>query len=128
MIEKLIEKAFEARENAYAPYSKFKVGAALLTANGKIYTGCNVENASYPVGICAERVAMSKAVADGEIKFSAIAVVGSSSSYCYPCGMCRQFMSEFCGEDFEIISLKSADDYKIIKMSELLPYTFDLCK
>ena len=128
MIEKLIEKAFEARENAYAPYSKFKVGAALLTANGKIYTGCNVENASYPVGICAERVAMSKAVADSEIKFSAIAVVGSSSSYCYPCGMCRQFMSEFCGEDFEIISLKSADDYKIIKMSELLPYTFDLCK
>jgi len=128
MINELIEKAFEARENAYAPYSKFKVGAALLTANGKIYTGCNVENASYPVGICAERVAMSKAVADGEIKFSSIAVVGSSSSYCYPCGMCRQFMSEFCGEDFEIISLKSADDYKIIKMSELLPYTFDLCK
>lgn len=128
MINELIEKAFEARENAYAPYSKFKVGAALLTANGKIYTGCNVENASYPVGICAERVAMSKAVADGEIKFAALAVVGSSSSYCYPCGMCRQFMSEFCGEDFEIISLKSADDYKIIKMSELLPYTFDLYK
>ncbi|MBQ5561948.1 MAG: cytidine deaminase [Clostridia bacterium] len=128
MINELIEKAFEARENAYAPYSKFKVGAALLTANGKIYTGCNVENASYPVGICAERVAMSKAVAEGERKFVVIAIVGDGSSYCYPCGMCRQFMSEFCSEDFEIISVKSADDYKIIKMGELLPYTFNLFK
>ena len=79
MINELIEKAFEARENAYAPYSKFKVGAALLTANGKIYTGCNVENASYPVGICAERVAMSKAVAEGERKFVVIAIVGDGS-------------------------------------------------
>ena len=89
MISELIEKALEAREKAYAPYSKFKVGAAVLTAGGKIYTGCNVENASYPVGICAERVAMSKAVADGETEFTVIAIVGSGENYCMPCGMCR---------------------------------------
>ncbi len=128
MISELIEKALEAREKAYAPYSKFKVGVAVLTAGGKIYTGCNVENASYPVGICAERVAMSKAVADGETEFTVIAIVGSGENYCMPCGMCRQFMAEFCKEDFKIIVAKSVDDYKIMKMGELLPYTFDLCK
>ena len=128
MISELIEKALEAREKAYAPYSKFKVGVAVLTAGGKIYTGCNVENASYPVGICAERVAMSKAVADGETEFTVIAIVGSGENYCMPCGMCRLFMAEFCKEDFEIIVAKSVDDYKIMKMGELLPYTFDLCK
>ena len=127
-MKELIEKALEAREKAYAPYSKFRVGTALLTANGKIYTGCNVENASYPVGICAERVAMSKAVADGETEFTVIAIVGSGENYCMPCGMCRQFMAEFCKEDFEIIVAKSVDDYKIMKMGEILPYTFDLCK
>ena len=128
MISELIEKALEAREKAYAPYSKFKVGAAVLTAGGKIYTGCNVENASYPVGICAERVAMSKAVADGEREFTVIAIVGSGENYCMPCGMCRQFMAEFCKEDFEIIVAKSVDDYKIMKIGEILPYTFDLCR
>ena len=128
MISELIEKALEAREKAYAPYSKFKVGVAVLTAGGKIYTGCNVENASYPVGICAERVAMSKAVADGETEFTVIAIVGSGENYCMPCGMCRQFMAEFCKEDFEIIVAKSVDDYKIMKIGEILPYTFDLCK
>ena len=128
MISELIEKALEAREKAYAPYSKFKVGVAVLTAGGKIYTGCNVENASYPVGICAERVAISKAVADGETEFIVIAIVGSGENYCMPCGMCRQFMAEFCKEDFEIIVAKSVDDYKIMKIGEILPYTFDLCK
>ena len=128
MISELIEKALEAREKAYAPYSKFKVGVAVLTAGGKIYTGCNVENASYPVGICAERAAMSMAGADGETHFTVIAIVGSGENYCMPCGMCRQFMAEFCKEDFEIIVAKSVDDYKIMKMGELLPYTFDLCK
>ena len=128
MINELIGKALEAREKAYAPYSKFKVGAAVLTAGGKIYTGCNVENASYPVGICAERVAISKAVADGETEFIVIAIVGSGENYCMPCGMCRQFMAEFCKEDFEIIVAKSVDDYKIMKIGEILPYTFDLCR
>ena len=125
-MRELIEKALEARKKAYAPYSKFKVGAALLTKDGKIYTGCNVENVSYPVGICAERVAVSKAVADGERDFSAIAIVGSGIDYCMPCGMCRQFMAEFCRGDFDVIIAKSIDDHKIIKMSELLPHTFKM--
>lgn len=124
-MKKLIEKAFAAREKAYAPYSKFRVGAAVLTADGKIDTGCNVENASYPVGICAERVAMSKAVSDGEMKFKAIVIVGSGADYCTPCGMCRQFMAEFCKGDFKIISAKSPEDYKIFSLAELLPHTFD---
>ena len=124
-MKELIEKAFAAREKAYAPYSKFRVGAAVLTADGKIDTGCNVENASYPVGICAERVAMSKAVSDGERKFKAIVIVGSGADYCTPCGMCRQFMAEFCKGDFKIISAKSPDDYKIFSLAELLPHTFD---
>ncbi len=124
-MKELIEKAFAAREKAYAPYSKFRVGAAVLTADGKIDTGCNVENASYPVGICAERVAMSKAVSDGEMKFKAIVIVGSGADYCTPCGMCRQFMAEFCKGDFKIISAKSPEDYKIFSLAELLPHTFD---
>ena len=124
-MRELIEKALEARKKAYAPYSKFKVGAAVLTKDGKIYTGCNVENASYPVGICAERVAMSKAVADGERNFTAVAIVGSGDVHCTPCGMCRQFLSEFCKGDLKVISAKSPDDYKIFLLSELLPHTFD---
>ena len=124
-MKELIEKAFAAREKAYAPYSKFRVGAAVLTADGKIDTGCNVENASYPVGICAERVAMSKAVSDGEMKFKAIVIVGSGADYWTPCGMCRQFMAEFCKGDFKIISAKSPEDYKIFSLAELLPHTFD---
>ena len=125
-MRELIEKALQAREKAYAPYSQFKVGAALLSENGKIYTGCNVENVSYPVGICAERVAVSKAVADGERNFTAIAIVGSGEDHCMPCGMCRQFMAEFCKGNFDVIVAKSIDDYKIIKMSELLPHTFKM--
>lgn len=124
-MKELIEKAFEAREKAYAPYSKFKVGAAVLTDSGKIYTGCNVENASYPVGICAERVAISKAVSDGETNFTAIAIVGSTDNFCMPCGMCRQFMSEFCKGSLKIISVKDTDNNKVFSLSELLPYTFD---
>ncbi len=125
MIKELIEKATAAKENAYAPYSEFRVGAALLTENGKIYTGCNVENASYPVGICAERVAVSKAVSDGEMTFRAIAIAGNEEYYCSPCGMCRQFMSEFCDSDFKIILARTIDDYKVLTMKELLPYAFE---
>lgn len=125
MIEELVKRALTARENAYAPYSQFKVGAALLTGDGKIYTGCNVENASYPVGICAERTAMAHAVADGARRFTAIAIAGSGDGYCPPCGMCRQFMAEFCDDDFDVILAKSVDDYRIVSMKSLLPYTFD---
>ena len=98
--ERLIREALEAREGAYAPYSGFKVGAALLSASGKIYRGCNIENASYPVTICAERTAVAKAVSGGEREFRKIAIVGSPGDRkgygpCLPCGMCRQMLREF---------------------------------
>lgn len=120
---KLFEMAVKASENSYSPYSKFRVGAALLCSDGSIYTGCNVENASYGLANCAERTAIFKAVSDGKRNFEAIAIAGSAdddmSKICYPCGACRQVMSEFCDEDFKIILSD-----KILKLSELLPYNF----
>lgn len=118
----LIEKAKEAREMAYVKYSNFKVGAALLGKSGKIYTGCNVENASYGATICAERVAFTKAISEGEKEFEAIAIVSSSEDVTYPCGICRQFMSEF-GLDLKLIF---TDEKKIseYKLSNLLPHAF----
>lgn len=101
MKEKLIQLALEARLKAYAPYSDFKVGAALLTQSGKIYTGCNVENVSYGAAICAERTAAVKAVSDGERSFKALAVATASATPIAPCGICRQFLSEF-GMDLQI--------------------------
>ena len=107
--EQLVEQALEARRLAYAPYSHFKVGAALLGKNGIIYKGCNVENASYPATNCAERTAFFRAVAEGQKEFEAIAIVGGMESaneleFCAPCGICRQVMREFCvPKDFEII-------------------------
>ena len=133
IVEKLIVQASLAREKAYAPYSKYKVGAALLTAAGDIYTGCNVENASYGATNCAERTAFFKAVSEGVTEFSAIAVVGGEDSdkvkdifpdYAFPCGVCRQVMKEFCANDFEIIVAKSKDDYKQFLLADLLPYGF----
>ncbi len=130
-INELIKSAVVARKNAYAPYSDFYVGAALLADSGKIYTGSNVENASYPVGICAERSAFAAALSAGERNFSAIALIGGKNGgrvekFCYPCGMCRQFMSEFCKSDFRIISAKSEKEYEIYTLGELLPKCFDL--
>lgn len=125
----LIDIAKEARKNAYVPYSHFKVGAALLTKSGKVYSGGNIENASYPAGICAERVAISKAVSDGEMQFEKIAVVGAKEDIdnpkdiCTPCGICRQVMAEFCDENFEII-LNDGDKLKTYLLKELLPYSF----
>ena len=115
--KELIEASFEAQKNAYAPYSNFNVGASLLTKQGKIYVGANIENASYPAGICAERVAMSKAIA-------AICISCSGDTYPYPCGVCRQFMSEF-SKDLDVIVAKSKDEFKIFKLTELLPHSFD---
>lgn len=127
----LIEKAFEARKNAYSPYSSFSVGAALLCKNGMIYTGCNVESVSHTPTCCAERVAFFKAVSDGVRDFEAIAIVGAISSakdfgFCSPCGVCRQVMSEFCADDFKIILADSKGDQKIFTLSELLPLNFKL--
>ncbi len=130
-IKQLISSACQVRQNSYSPYSHFCVGAALLTAKGKIYVGTNIENISYPVGICAERSAFAVALSNGERNFVALALVGGSQSekdiiktFCTPCGMCRQFMAEFCGTDFPIITARSENDWKILTMKELLPHSF----
>ena len=115
-IPELIHKAIAAREFAYAPYSNFCVGAALLTKSGKIYTGCNVENAGYSATNCAERTAFFKAVSEGEREFAAIAIVGG------PRGVCRQVMAEFCDPDeFLVIHGKTPEDYKQFTLREMLP-------
>jgi len=128
--EKLSKLAIEAKNMAYSPYSNFNVGAVLLAKNGKIYTGCNIESASYTPTICAERVALYKAVSEGEREFVAIAVAGSlkgaEPDYCYPCGVCRQSLREFNSEANELIVIisKTATDYRIHSLGELLPHSF----
>lgn len=121
--KELIKLALEAREKAYTPYSKFKVGAAILTKSGKVYTGCNIESASYTPTICAERTALAKCVSEGHTDLEKIAVVGSLEKISYPCGVCRQFLREF-GKDMLIISATSEDNYTEYKLSELLPNSF----
>ena len=120
----LTEKAREAMEYAYAPYSNFKVGAALLTESEKIYTGCNIENISFGATNCAERTAVFKAISEGEKAFKAIAIVSSSGKFTPPCGICRQVLSEF-SEDMDIILADKDDNIKIIKLNELIPFSFD---
>ncbi len=126
--KELINKAIEAMTQSYSPYSNFMVGAALLTSSGKVYTGCNIENASFSPTNCAERTAFFKAISEGERGFSKIAVVGALNGiitdYTYPCGVCRQVMIEFCNEDFLVIIAKSEDEYIEHKLSELLPHSF----
>jgi cytidine deaminase len=119
--EDLIAKAMEAREKAYAPYSHFTVGAALLAKSGRVYTGCNVENASYGLSICAERAAVFKAVSEGERDFEAIAVVTENGVT--PCGACRQVLMEF-GEDIQVIVADGAGEYRVFSLQELLPEAF----
>ena len=113
--KELITAAFNAMEKAYAPYSGYKVGAALLCKNGKLFTGCNIENASYTPTVCAERTAFFKAVSEGEREFEKIAVVGGKDGNVtdtfMPCGVCRQVMTEFCKADFTVLVAKSADEY-----------------
>ena len=121
--KKLISEAEKARKRAYTPYSKFKVGAAVLCDDGKIFTGCNIENASFGLAVCAERVAIFKAISEGSTKFEAIAVVGDTDKPCSPCGACRQVMSEF-GEDIPLIMANLKGDVKIKKIKELLPEAF----
>lgn len=123
--EQLLRTAEEMRGYAYAPYSRFKVGAALLTEDGRVFTGCNVENSSYGGCICAERTAAVKAVSEGAVKFTAIAVAGNEP-LTYPCGICRQFLSEFAGDDFRVI-LRGADGEAVIyELNMLMPYGFKL--
>ena len=121
-MKELIKRAIKASENAYAPYSEYKVGAALLTKNGKIYEGANIENASYSPTVCAERVAIFKAVFDNEREFEALAVYGQNMAY--PCGVCRQVLSEFCWPDLKIYIVKDEENSEEITLGELLPKSF----
>ena len=124
----LVKLAVEARENSYSPYSGFKVGAALLTKSGKVYKGCNIENGAFSPTNCAERTAVFSAVCDGEKDFSAIAVVGGAdgiNAFCPPCGVCRQTLSEFYKEDFEI-HLFNGEEIKTFTLGELFPESFKL--
>lgn len=120
----LIEAAGRVRELAYAPYSKFRVGAAIRTKSGKIFTGCNVESASYGLTVCAERVAIWKAVSEGEKEFSRIAVVADTKELTPPCGVCRQIIWEFCG-DVPVIFANLRGAVETVSMKELLPRAFD---
>ncbi len=126
--KELVTAAFAAMQNAYAPYSSYKVGAALLSKSGRLYTGCNVENAAYGPTNCAERTAFFKAVSEGEREFVKIAVVGgkdgSVTDMFMPCGVCRQVMAEFCDGDFEIIVARSKDNFTSFALSTILPYGF----
>lgn len=117
--------AQEAAENAYAPYSDFPVGAALECSDGTVYTGCNIENTSYGACMCAERVAVGKAVSDGKMDFLRIAIYGSGDNYCLPCGICRQVLWEF-SHNIEILSSKSGGSYVSYSIEELLPRAFTL--
>lgn len=120
-MENLYKQAENALKYAYAPYSRFKVGAALMSKDGRVFTGCNVENIAYGATICAERVAFTKAISEGVTDFKAIAIANSNSTNCPPCGCCRQVMSEFCEEDFLIILTN-----KTFTLKELLPEHFDI--
>ena len=124
----LIQEAIEAKKNSYSPYSNFAVGAALLCKDGKIYRGCNIENSAYPTSMCAERVALFKAVSEGERDFIGIAIVSSSGEITPPCGACRQALSEFVKGDFKVILAKNQDEYKTYDFAELLPLSFKLEK
>ena len=125
----LATMAISARKKSYAPYSNFNVGAALLAAGGTVYTGCNVESAAFSPTCCAERTALVKAVSEGDRQFTAIAIAGgprgaSNLEYCYPCGVCRQMLYEFGGDDLQVIVAKSSEDFKVHSLGELLPHGF----
>ena len=133
--EELINTAIDMTKRSYAPYSHFHVGAALLDKGGKVWTGCNIENAAYGPSNCAERTAVFKAVSEGALEFEAIAIVGGPEAadgkvviddFCPPCGVCRQVLSEFCSRDFKIILANGKGEQKVFTLGELLPESFSL--
>lgn len=126
-INELIKTAREVQKNAYSPYSKFKVGAVLLTKENKVFSGVNVENASFGLTVCAERIAVFKAVSEGEREFAALVIVGSGEDYIYPCGACLQVIAEFSPE-IKIIAANEKDEYREFTLRELLPQFFCLDK
>lgn len=127
-IEKLLMAAQQVKEKAYAPYSHFRVGAALSTPSGKIYMGCNVENTSYGLTICAERNAIFQMVADGELQISEILVIGDTEDFLPPCGACRQVIAEFANKDTVIYMCNRRGEYQQATVSDIIPYSFFLDK
>lgn len=121
----LVDKAKDALKNSYSPYSNIKVGAALLSKNKRIFTGCNIENASYSLTICAERSAVFKAVSEGCKEFEAIAIVSNLDKYIYPCGACLQVLSEF-SNNMKVIVANNKGEFKEYAIKELIPYAFEL--
>lgn len=124
--QKLVELAKEAQEFAYVPYSGFRVGAALLSRDGRVFTGCNIENSAFGPTNCAERTAFFKAISEGYRAFEKIAVISDSDDFTAPCGICRQVMAEFCDKDFQILMCKRDGSYHQVSLEELLPYAFSL--
>ena len=132
-IQQLIRQALTARQQAYAPYSHYTVGAALLTGDGSYYPGCNIENAAYSPSLCAERLAMASALQQGQHHWLALAICGGPQdcqaplpTWAYPCGVCRQWLAEFTPVDFPVIVARSQDDYRLLQRQQLLPYAFAL--
>lgn len=123
-MDELIQQAIAARENAHAPYSKFRVGAALCEENGRIFTGCNVENATYGLTLCAERVAVFKAISEGARRFTRVAVVADTETLTPPCGACRQILWEFCG-DVQVVLANLHGKTEMLRLAELFPRAFD---
>lgn len=127
---RLLELAKKAMDNSYAPYSKFSVGAALMCENGEVFTGCNIENSSFSMCICAERTAFFKALSEGRSKFKKIAVVGGKNKimtdFCYPCGACRQVMNEFCGNDFLLVFQNKRGEVETISLADMFPKSFQM--
>ena len=122
--KELVRKAVEAKSKAYPKYSNFYVGAAILTENGGIFQGANIENSSYGLTICAERTAIFQAVIEGERNFQAIAIAGDTNEFLPPCGACRQVLAEFCDKDLDVILTNTKGEIKTLKLGELLPYSF----
>lgn len=126
----LVKTAVTAAEKSYSPYSGYKVGAALLTHSGRVFTGCNIENSSFSATVCAERTAFFKAISEGESKFSAIAVAGLKDGKIYdnftPCGVCRQVMTEFCDRKFTVLVALDENRFKEFTLEQLLPEAFNL--
>ncbi|HED06334.1 MAG TPA: cytidine deaminase [Ignavibacteria bacterium] len=121
--EELSEKAIQAKSKAYPPYSKFHVGAALLTSKNKLYLGGNIETPSYSLTICAERTAVFKAFSEGERKFKAIALASDAPGFCSPCGACRQVLLDLCG-DIDVVMVNKKKELKVMKLSKLIPFAF----
>jgi cytidine deaminase len=122
--QELIKLAVDAKAKSYSPYSNFRVGAALLTKDGKIFQGANIENAAYGVTICAERTAAFAAILEGHKEFSTIAVTSDSKDYIPPCGSCRQVLLELCGEELDVLITNGIGDVKSFKLKELIPFSF----